>query len=641
MTRAHVVTISMIVGAILLAIVTVVVWVLGQGMEPAPGTSGLPRAGAPAVRPPPVPPPAVTEGTSGERSAVPAVPSDDVPTAPRGVRGRVIDPAGSPQAGLEVGVLLPDDLDPVTARSGEDGTFHLVSPFPSCQIAATEPGWTTLRLGEAGLEDPPALATVVATRAGSVAGTVLGPGGEPLRRARIDAFLDEAFRASLPGDPSLGIRGKWHADTDGEGAFVIERVPIAPGTRLETSCRGFRTDVRPLDEIPEAPLRIVLEPLPPEGPVIVGTVVLEDGQPASGAEVCFGPVHEHADARGAFRLECSRFDEETPLVACLRGRQPAVIARYGSTIRAASGHAASGELPPERLVIAGMALSIAGRVVDEHGEGGKGWRVALQDGTVLDPAGGARGIAEARVGGRIEVRTGARGSFELTGLADRPYTLLVSGRDRRMRFETCARSQPIPAGTRDALIVLPSAEVGDSIVGRLVTASGDPVPGASVGLGRPAQPGTAAELGLQGRFRSTTGPDGRFEIAGAPTGLLRLVASAPPILPVLAVLEPDAERSDVRLVARERRTFVFDGSAAQPLPGWIRALDGAGSPVPFWTADAGTPRSLAYAEILEGRSEMLVLGDDAREIVVGRGGRELGRVPFAALPGEVARVRWP
>jgi hypothetical protein len=551
------------------------------------------------------------------------------------VHGRVVDPAGAALPDLEIGVRSDDGEASSTAKSGPDGGFSLAADLP-CLLVVVDPRWTTLRVGEVREDAPLEEALVVAAPAVVLAGVVVDRAERPLARARLWIRLDPAGLAALPLDPALGVSGAWTAASSSDGKFAFDRAPGVEGARLCTSLAGWRTDERALDLAAPDDLHIVLEPEEPAGPLLEGTVVHADGSPARGAHVSFGSATTETDSRGAFHLVCGWFEETTPLVAAARGFQPAVVAAYGSRL---DPHART--LPTERLVLPGPALAIEGRLLGAGGDPCKGWRVALEDATELDPGGTLREVAEQEAGGRTEVRTDTDGSFRLEGLAARPYTLLAYGRNRLSHADIALRSEPIQAGSRGVILRAPDGLAVEPIRGRVLTLAGTPVPGVRLGLGRPAQPGSAAQFALQGRSRAVSGPDGRFEIGGAPAGLCFLVAASDALLPARIVLEPGARRTDLEIRVRQRRPLRFDGASASPHPDRVRALAAGGAPTAIWVLQDKIPVSAGIAPLVDGRSGPLAVGDEAREIAIYRGCVELGRVPIPAVSGESAVVVWP
>jgi hypothetical protein len=638
-SRVQILLVSGATLAVLVALGAAVWFVVGSRSLPAAPVAAAPAASARPDAAPLAPAVALDE-QSGERSAVAADESEPPPPPVASVRGRVVDPAGASLPQVGVAVALDEGEAPIRGTSDASGSFVLATTALPCSIVVADPRWTTLRSGLVTEESPLAPALVVAAPATKLRGVVLDRDGHPLAGARLalrQAKGADAAGAAPPEDALRGDPGEWRAESGADGTFAFDGAPAIARARLSTRLVEFAPDDRVLDTTPSpAPsVTIVLQPEEPRGPILRGTVVHADGQPAPGADVSFGSAVARTDREGRFRLVCDWFDAGTPLVAAARRSSPVILAGYGAGVDPGAR-----ELPPERLVLPATELAITGRVLLASGAPAKGWRVALGDPTRLDPGGASNDVAEARAGRSIELRTDARGGFEFGGLAARTYVVLAAGRDRSSRAEMLVRSDPVAAGSRDVVLQAPDGNPGETIAGRVTGADGAPVAGARVGLGRPALHGAGSEAAMQGRFRAVSGPDGRFEIVGVPAALAYLVVAGEDFLPVRLELPPGAPRSNLVFHVLRRRELSFDGSAASPAPDLLRAIAG-GVPAPLWRIAHATPRAADLLRLDDGRSGPIAVGDDVRELVLYRGCRELGRVPVSLDPAGTTRVVWP
>jgi hypothetical protein len=525
------------------------------------------------------------------------------------IRGTVVDLDGKGLAYLRVREI-GEEVDGVV--SDEDGAFAIRPTGEPWTLALDEAEWTTVH--PATSDDPPSPsgARIVAAKSTVVAGVVVDRRERPLPGAHVELARD-------------GF--SWSGSANFEGRFRIQPAPAVAGIRAAASLAGWRTEERTLDLPLAEELRFVLDPEDPDAVEIDGDVVHADASPAANALVVFGSARTRTDSKGKFHLVCDWFDAETPLVAIEKKLEPAVIDGFGARC-----------LPPAtpepaHVVLGGPARTIEGRVVTARGEPCKGFAVHLLGRTALDPTSVAGNSVEDEAAGRSGwSHTDAQGEFLFDGLRDRDYVVLASG-ERRAPREMILRSDPVPAGTHDLVLRLPSSDDRAPIRGRIRT-SGGPVAGARVALGEPVPAGSAGQFAPWGRS-VTTGSDGRFELADAPPGFAILVASAEGCLPARFELAADAPRDAVDIPLHARREMRIDLSHASPAPNALRAFDAAGRAIPLWST-----RAMPLVWLRKGDPFSIGAGDDTRAIALYRGARELARIPVAAGTGPI-EISWP
>jgi hypothetical protein len=168
------------------------------------------------------------------------------------------------------------------------------------------------------------------------------------------------------------------------------------------------------------------------------------------------------------------------------------------------------------------ALSIRGRVVDQHGEPLADAWVDLLDGTPWGLARAKEGALEPmaeytweqladRSGFGHHVQVDAQGHFEIRELSERSYQLVAFG--PRSLHSTC--SPPVAAGSSDVEMVIDTTARRVRVAGRVHDSSGTAVVGAQVSLGASVPWNLDAEGELEtGTGRSAvvlSDVQGRFE----------------------------------------------------------------------------------------------------------------------------------
>ncbi len=338
----------------------------------------------------------------------------------------------------------------------------------------------------------------------SITGIVVDEEGRPVEGAEV--------RAS-GGEPQRMVSlGGWKPDsvTGADGRFVVpdrrrgERVDIVVSAE---SRRDLLPATLPAVEAPNpTPLRVVLE----RGARVAGTVVDPTGAPvanasirlnietrlAAGALMSRQSKVEHqsqSDAAGRFR-----FERASPGILRLSARADGWIGAELSGLEMPPG----GELVGLRLVLE-RGATVTGQVLDAEGQPAAGVSVR-----VLEPA------AASRLPGVMSARTGADGSYVLEEV---PPGLRIVVAERK-GSEKAAREIQVTAGVN--LLDLRLARAGVRVSGRVVDASGSPVPGAIVELldETEVRSGPAGQSGEDGGFVLDGVRDGRYLLRASAAG---------------------------------------------------------------------------------------------------------------------------
>jgi RNA polymerase sigma-70 factor (ECF subfamily) len=342
----------------------------------------------------------------------------------------------------EACVLLEGrELPQAEARTNALGAFQL----------EVRPGSRALELREEALalvgsgrpEQPIGVETLLflAAPAMRVEGRVLDARGGPCAGVLVEhtaAYPDAAGGLIRRGDTLLPVSTTTR--TDGDGRFVLERLPATAGGWLSATRDGAGTG-RALDLSCGSPpddltLVLWLEP-EPERLRIVGTVLRPDGAPATEAHVVLAGTVTTTDEAGTFELVPSSALDGADLFVVEEGYDPLVLPGFGT------GLAGPGTLSAGVLRLPATRLALSGRVIDADGNP-LGVVLELLDATHVD--GLDRTLEQAASSRPFRTpTTAADGTFELRGLLDREYRLRAGWTE----------FGPFAAGQRDLLLVLP------------------------------------------------------------------------------------------------------------------------------------------------------------------------------------------
>lgn len=602
-------------------------WALGAGadrdvrasIEPAGG--GLAVAASRAV----LSAPAIPGSSVRESSATHA--ADSTARLPV-VRGLALDWQGQPIPGLAIrlerdGELL--DADPVVTDT--HGGFRMPVDPRATRVVTYDERFVTIMKGL--LEADRDVRLVAAPRL-DLHGRVLDGEGRPIEGAHLVWLMNHLIPVSYRHALDFTEPQMWSTSTDAEGRYSFLGVPDTAASRVHVNAIGRRGRALALEELKREPEVRLEAPRALFGRVL-GRVVDEEDRPVADAIVSLAPLQARSDAQGRFELPLGMRPTGTDLVA-IRGDLAGRLTLD------------PGSLEADEPVVLRLATpgAVEGAVLDAVGRPVPGAKVWLADPSWVGP--GERGPvqAEATLAGReaeswCPVACDSNGRFRLEGLLDRAYRLVASD-----PFGRIVRVQPdVHAG--DALeFRLDAAADAGQVTGQVVDSRGRPIEGVEVVRLLPV---VDVRWGAYRQTRELpdepvlTDADGRFRLppGDARDAILRLRGDAvlPIDLPLVraAASEPTYRASrrahlQVRLAEPFDRADQFEVRDAEDRTLVVIQLRESCSH-PFDRAD-----------LVDGRSLVLVTPETATSVVLFREDQEVARVPVTPVPGRTAIVRW-
>jgi RNA polymerase sigma factor (sigma-70 family) len=591
---------------------------------------------------------------AAERSAaVPAGPPvADARPAARQVTGRVVDGEGHAVQAVRVELAqvgagqrssgeaaAPERHE---TRSDAAGAFTFAAAARSeGRVRVTEPGWQTVMHSVLPSDDTSSKLLVVVAPAVALAGQVRSADGLGIAGAALQIVWPADLRSRLSDIGDMAAEEHVSARSQDGGRFALGAARVR-GAQLVVTAEGFVPDRRPVPEHSDQSLVITLERPQPRPGTIQGQVTDPRGVQVAGARIGLGTTLVTSDAQGNFLIDDD--GKGRTLVATKAGH------RCGAVERPAAGFGAF------VLVTLGAApLSVRGRVVDEDGKGLEGITVWINDPTLLCDAretlvveGIAAGCAsmselrekfergELRDPERVLretptaswpwVRSGADGSFVVTGLEERTYRL------RAMDPRTLLMSQRegVAAGSADVVLQLRRDAMFAAVTGHVVARTGEVVPGVRVRAQIDTQRTGGSTMHGRTEAVATTDQEGRFTLRDLPKQHVYLRLDGDRILPLefgrqvpgglLELTGGDVE--DLRIEVRVRmhvQVELLDPASADALA----VLDGAGNTIIVNVFSGRGRQETDSLPLSEGKSPVFVVPDTAATLVLSKAGKKV------------------
>ena len=554
--------------------------------------------------------------------------------SPRVLKGLVLDAGGEPLPGIIL--ALSGEGSKSTCTSGAGGRFEIALDVPAEAIVSSDPKYATVLAGAAGVHGTTEPIVVVAPRI-DLAGAVIDEARAPLADAAIELALPPGFGSAFGVALDYSLPRRWRAKSGADGRFELPAVPCVPGSHVTAALAGFapRAEEAPLAST--AGLEIVLAH-PVEATGIVRGIVLDpSGARVEGARVSAGAEIALTDDRGEFRLDVRLEGTRERILALARGLLPATY----EPPRSADGKL---QWPAEIVLqLGGPAGTVSGRVVDADDAPVPGAKVWLVDPTRFGNTPDARLTAEALLRGDDRFwsfeRTGADGTFSLSGLFARPYRLAAVD----PRTLAGAETQPVAAGDAPVEIRLPTREVHEKISGRVVTHAGKPIRGVSVRLARVTfelEHESGTDNDAEQGDAVVTGEDGAFEFWNVPRKGILVIASGDTIFGAGGELERFPDPAHLELVASLRLHLQVEVAESKDRVDLIRVFDAEGKRVLLSVFHGAGAHASFDMPIRDGRSDVLSVEERAATLVLYRGEEEVARVPLTLAPGPTNVVRF-
>ncbi len=596
-------------------------------------------------------------------------------TAP--VRGRLFDGRGDPLPDVRLR-FEPDargkggdalrNHSTITALSDAEGRYVLEDVERSGRVLVASSRYVTVMSGNVRPWRRHLDQIVLAAERRPFTGSVVDESGAPVVGAAVALQLPEGFASRLTVALDAVTPYRQHVVTDDRGRFALPDAPDIDDLRLQVVADGFEIHRDAAPGVAGADLVLTLVR---PAHVIRGSVLDPVGVPVPAAHVSCGLATAMTVADGSFELHLRESqlapfprpgnslgwgplsERSLRLVAVKAGMQPSQL-DLPLPEDLTAGLVRTGVV----LTLGAETATISGRVVAPDGTPMLGVEVWIEDPGVLavherrlydneqdtrtgGGAGHARGpqtLVESVARGAPDeywatVSSGEDGRFELTGLLDREYHVAAYDRYTLVRAEQTG----VAAGRDDVELVLDMDAVLPRVAGRVVAPDGTPLAGIGVsatmdvfqvGGSRSLVSASGVVTDSEGRFALTrVAREGSYLSVGG-DGVLDLEFGRPPGTRL-------GERQDVASleIVLRRRVDLGVALALADEADRFEIRDGAGAVLPLSLLTFDVRRQLPSARVLDGRSEIVSVSEDADTLILYSGEDEVRRVRLDLQPG--------
>jgi hypothetical protein len=290
--------------------------------------------------------------------------------------------------------------------------------------------------------------------------------------------------------------------------------------------------------------------------------------------------------------------------------------------------------PSIHLVLGPPPLAIAGRVVGRDGAPQSGWTVSLYDPMVLTPHRVPALTAEKLTANAEAMRvTREDGRFRVEGLRNVAYRLCAWSRDGAV-----IHSDPIQAGSQDVVLEAPVDAFADRVTGRVTARDGTAIAGAEVQVAVTTErAGLAVSfLGVQ---TTKSKSDGTFELRHVPKRFAGLSVGGEGLDYSSVDLGTVDLTHPIEIVVVRMFAFRFEDDGGKDPALEFSVLGPDGKELGLVLHEAGKMSSMHGAPIVDGRSQVFWVREDAMRLVLRGQDGIVGSQPMRLVPGEINVVR--
>jgi len=568
--------------------------------------------------------------SSAQTIALDALPSITMPTAIASVplAGVVLDVDARPVSRLQlVCNRAPFDPPVVTAA---DGRFSATRVPGMATLGVLDEGFVAVL--EPTLYDNEAVhldLTIIVSPSASLAGKVVDEAGRPIERAEVSASLGIDVRTRIPRVLDRCVTASFAATTASDGTFALGKVPAMGASRVSFTARGFRPLELPVSEARYL-TRFVLERAI-VGDTLEGLVVDEHDRPIPQAVVHLPSWSVVTEPDGTFQIELWKAHDLPEgvipdLVAVASGRLPGKLTASSPDWRSRSAW------PRElRLRLGGVTERITGHVRRSDGEPVLDVQIAFLQPepeqimpTVFDTPSWGNAAVDVLIADDPAAEAGA---FATALVAPGSYRLRVFDPELLEVMVT----DPIRTGLPPVQLRMPDRGLWPALRGTVVDRRGTPVAGADWILER--EDPTSPDVGvINGAWHQAT-DEGRIEQPPVSRAVPTLCVKAAGMVNWVRFQIAELAGVDFQVVVPVGCQARVEVGAVWGSIDQVGFVDLAGKRSSVVLTHGNVAWGSTEIGIVEGRSQTFVALDDCVEMLLFRGGVQVGKVPVDLRPG--------